>query len=1147
MRCATTPAVRLRPKWRSCVNQHTTGSNSRNRTQYSNKKILRAQQNLSEDGGDRTFFRTNPIANPLRARGTSVELVPWQRGCITDLNPTSTSIAGSECAMRRIIKSSGCGLCGDCKITPSQIRTLIMQEQKNLAPHPEPQKATQVVKEALQATVNICDVLNSDPSCYHCGFVLPDGLKTKTVHCFKQEMRAGLQIRPRCFGLQKHGNDEHPNGTSSASVQKDEEVRGSPETCTMPDKMSELLDDGPVSFTCQRVRIFVWKKKDSCARTYITRHSRQFFVNRIMNLDNGMNDSEPTQVFPSVFFTPREPLPSFSLSGAERNGIDNGPLEETEKNNEGQGASEQLEQTMNAECSPGAAESGSSPCSFDRNDDDEVFNGEGRSSSDSDPGPSSSEPAESSTEIRASADTQPCVLDEVTAYQHDILLVNVNQDDSELFGNLPQESLLKLGPDRVLQDPKTLNTYGESQPRTQSWTPVNINLLCDSPDNEESPSRPWRPQKSTVSPKRQKIVFSEEYGTKAMDASYGSRNFQCGGIQERDACNAFSSFWTASNDPPTLHPNKADPRCFKINSYCRLFFNESESCTYKVCRFRHVPMEGDEKFCINMVERFTLNPACLLRAGALFINYYRDNPPGLFFSMPVFLSLLWALLKAGIVPDVLSVLSVSLAHKIVPTHEFLLALFTFVREKSFTSVVPHLLLLTYKMASEHLMLSLDCFDVVKNTPEFQQLIHSDASANLRVSITSSVPVSDSLNLAYVMVEMELCVKQADWCCLAKAFSSICTPHQHPSQLERISGYITVALLSETKDKMSVPFAAFAETICPNGVPDCLLMGFIGRIGVSLMLRYHKTQQWAKGRKVVEVLTQFRINYSMQKGLFENENGQSRCHLITLATEIFLLSGSLEGALQTLRENKWFVSCNMWPCEHPDLENRSRVLVHLAEKASQRDALEVLCNLPGIQEPYDQVDISRYTPMFNAHLKVCVDRLMLSVAADSVDLMLSRKIPVEGAVLQALLHKLGKQNLWLRARKIFSHSQTTGYYPAVSAPAGFMALTVSSRLGEVELALTFEMLITVNASVILPISEKTPATLSITLKRSQESESEYLSAGSRLLSAALIPQPKLEVHYTAVNFSQEQVFTLSVASAQRWLRSNHMWANDLWAS
>lgn len=46
----------------------------------------------------------------------------------------------------------------------------------------------------------------------------------------------------------------------------------------------------------------------------------------------------------------------------------------------------------------------------------------------------------------------------------------------------------------------------------------------------------------------------------------------------------------------------------------------------------------------------------------------------------------------------------------------------------------------------------------------------------------------------------------------------------------------------------------------------------------------------------------------------------------------------------------------------------------------------------------------------------------------------------------------------------------------------MSLIVPSRLGEVELALTFEMLITVNASLILPVSEMTPTTLNIILKR-----------------------------------------------------------------
>lgn len=47
--------------------------------------------------------------------------------------------------------------------------------------------------------------------------------------------------------------------------------------------------------------------------------------------------------------------------------------------------------------------------------------------------------------------------------------------------------------------------------------------------------------------------------------------------------------------------------------------------------------------------------------------------------------------------------------------------------------------------------------------------------------------------------------------MGKVFRSICHTSHHPNQLEQISGSIAIALLSESKDKLSVPFAAFAET------------------------------------------------------------------------------------------------------------------------------------------------------------------------------------------------------------------------------------------------------------------------------------------------------------------------------------------------
>ncbi|KAK9526263.1 hypothetical protein VZT92_014972 [Zoarces viviparus] len=774
------------------------------------------------------------------------------------------------------------------------------------------------------------------------------------------------------------------------------------------------------------------------------------------------------------------------------------------------------------------------------------------------------------TRAEAAGDLQHSVLDEFTAYEQDILLVDVVQEDPELFETLPRGSLLKLGLTGATKAPearpvgvvKTLSPRidGASLELKQSWTPVNGDFHLDIPDiKEESYSRSWRPQCGvSTPPETQSNTWpAAEKQIKNMGQPDANNNHVNGVLERSQTIPTMNSLH--SHIPPLMSPRTGPLITTKANmtefrrqksstpQYCRQYFSESLSCGFKMCRFQHVPVEGDEKFCVETVTRFTKNPMCLQKAGAVFTGYYQSSAPGVYFSMPVLLSLLWALLKAGMVSDVFSVLSVGLAHRIVPGHEFLLALFNIVREKGLMGVVPELMQLTFKMVSAGLVLSLDCLDCVKNTPEFQQTVGTNSlvlvSGNHKLS--TSAPLPEYLNLTHSIVEIELCIKQEDWRRIGEVFRSICQFSQYPNQVGRISGRIAIALLSESKDKLSLPFAAFAETVCQSEGVDGLIRSSFGRIGVSLMLRYHKTHQWAKGRRVVEVLSFSKVNYSTLKGLFGNEDGASRCYLVTVATELFLLSGSLEGALNTLRENKWFLSSCSWPCEPTDLESRTRVLMRLAEKTSHRDTLEVLRNLPGLKEPNDVVDIYRYGSLFNSHLRVCVDRQMLPVASDAVDFMLSRKLPVDHALLQMLLHKLVKQNLWLRAREVFRHSLSTGYYPGVSSPPGFMALIVPCRLGEVELALTLEMFITVNATDIFHLSETSTSCLSITLKRTQSCESEYLAAGSRILSAACIPQPKLIVHYTAVNSSQDQVFTLDVPSARCWLRHNHLWANEVW--
>ncbi|KAM8767463.1 uncharacterized protein topaz1 isoform 2-T2 [Acanthopagrus schlegelii] len=803
-------------------------------------------------------------------------------------------------------------------------------------------------------------------------------------------------------------------------------------------------------------------------------------------------------------------------------------------------------------------------CSSTSSDEEDrvTFSHEEEPCSTQDEGSSPSEICSERDQNEAAGDTQQAILDEFTAYKHDILLVDVIPEDPELFKNLPQKSVLKLGPARVTPAPRNGPVAVGTMllPRTdgaqfeQRLTPVSIDFHCESPDiTEENNNRPWRPKCRNTPSKTQNSTWSAtEKQTEKTGQPDANNNHESEG-QERSRSiqtvnslhNHIPPLMSVKNGPWITNPaNMADFRRQKCNTYCRQYFSESLSCGFKMCRFQHVPVEGDEKFCIETVSRFIKNPMCLQKAGAVFTGYYNNNPPGVYFSMPVLLNLLWALLKASMVSEVFSVLSVSLAHKIVPGHEFLLALFNFVREKGLVGFVPELIQLTSKMASAGLVLSLDCLDCVKNTPEVQQTVSPNSmSGNHKLS--TGAPFPEYLNLAHAIVEIELCSKQEDWRRMGEVFKSNCPSSQHFTHMEKISGRIAIALLSESKDKLSLPFGTFAETVCQNEGEDSLVKSFLGRIGVSLMLRYHKTHQWAKGRRVVEVLSTSKVNYTTLKGLFGNENGASRCYLVTVATELFLLSGSVEGALNTLRENQWFLSSSSWPCEPADLESRTRVLMRLAEKTSHRDALDILCNLPGLKEPNDLIDISRYCPLFNSHLQVCLDRQKLPVASDTVDFMLCKNLAIEHAMLQILLHKLAKQNLWLRAREVFRHSLSMGYYPGVSAPPGFMALIVPCELGEVELALTLEMVITVNATV-LHLSETTPCCLSITLKRTQSCESEYLSAGSRLLSAACIPQPKLLIHYKAVNSSQEQVFNLDISSARCWLRHNHLWANEVWA-
>ena len=135
-------------------------------------------------------------------------------------HPGPTGPAGSEGSLRRTVKVSGCG---DCKFLAVQRKRLGKQEQKSSSPVPEQPMITVQLKEPKKVAessqkiivsigkypqVTLCDIAkNCDALSHDCDFVLPDVLKTKVVHCFK-DMRAGFQFGPGCLGHHKHENKE---------------------------------------------------------------------------------------------------------------------------------------------------------------------------------------------------------------------------------------------------------------------------------------------------------------------------------------------------------------------------------------------------------------------------------------------------------------------------------------------------------------------------------------------------------------------------------------------------------------------------------------------------------------------------------------------------------------------------------------------------------------------------------------------------------------------------------------------------------------------------------------------------------------------------------------------------------------------------
>ncbi|EMP35511.1 Putative protein C3orf77 [Chelonia mydas] len=405
-----------------------------------------------------------------------------------------------------------------------------------------------------------------------------------------------------------------------------------------------------------------------------------------------------------------------------------------------------------------------------------------------------------------------------------------------------------------------------------------------------------------------------------------------------------------------------------------------------------------------------------------------------------------------------------------------------------------------------------------------------------------------LNVA-VMIKMLHCKEKSDWAKLGTLYVNMRIGCENFGDLQKLSVYVADILTRDSKEERpGVPFCEFAEAVIKNPQHDEADKDFLGRTGISVMYSYHTVQQWSKGRKVLDKLHELQIHFTSLKGLIGPERLASRCQIVNASAEIFLKSGSLDGATWVLRESEWIINTPLWPCDRMDVLNRHNLLCAIAceylTKNLCRQAFEVLQNLPGFQNCCDALDVSQYSLLFNKLLDACIESKSLGISSSVTDFMLSKNIPIDFTLIRGLIAALGRSCLWLKARTYYKSALSLGCYPPLEGNLYRKLLLIPSHMSEIEMLLAIEIFLVSNASNIQSPGA-TSQTLQIVLKRSEEqkvrSKDDYRAAVERLIQAARISNPKLFLKHMTMNINMEQVYSLEHNSALKWLKENMKWA------
>nr|XP_013806155.1 PREDICTED: testis- and ovary-specific PAZ domain-containing protein 1 [Apteryx mantelli mantelli] len=592
--------------------------------------------------------------------------------------------------------------------------------------------------------------------------------------------------------------------------------------------------------------------------------------------------------------------------------------------------------------------------------------------------------------------------------------------------------------------------------------------------------------------------------------------------------------------------------------YCRLYFTTLRGCERAKCWFWHVPEQGDEKICMAILRTYiTINELGLLqRATQIFIKFYREVTPGVDFASQVLNDLLVSLLKNCLFQEVFQILNVTVLINMLPAVDVLLKIFEYMASLNVKDAVPTLISIFCKLVDAGMFLEFEHFNFIIKF--LHQLQVSSQEINTILNIKSRFQEKHfkknwHFDFNLVMTEIQHCKEKSDWTKLGNLYISLRTGHEQFGDLQKLSLFIAEILTRDSEEERpGVPFCDFADAVIKNSHCNEADRIFIGRTGISVMYSYHKVLQWIKGRKVLDKLHELKIYFTVLKGLTGPEKSASRCQIVNTAAEFFLKTGSLDGATWVLRESGWITNAPVWPCDKMDILNRHnllRSLVHeYLSKSLYRQAFEVLQNLPGFQNCSDTVDVPWYSRLFNKLINACFESKNLGISSSAIDFMLSKNIPIDFFLLRGLITSLGRSCLWSKARTYYKSALSLGCYPLLQGNLYHKLLPIPSYLSEVEMLLAIEIFLVSNASDVQSPGA-TSQTLQIILKRCEDpkgqNKDDYQTAVERLILAARISDPKLFLKHMTMNVNMEEVYSLDLTSALKWLQENMKWAGRVW--